>query len=93
MIVVHTNVMVYLLAGDGARAEQAASLLQRDPEWVAPPILLSELRNVLVGSVRRGLLEPAVRQDWFLQDMAASALDLVAAVWNYSFCFLDLSCL
>lgn len=57
MIVVDTNVMVYLLAGEGARAEHAAALLRRDPEWAAPAILLSELRNVLVGSVRRGLLD------------------------------------
>ena len=58
MIVVDTNVMVYLLSGDGTRARRAAELLMRDPMWIAPPILMSELRNVLVGSVRRGLVEP-----------------------------------
>ncbi len=56
MIVVDTNVMVYLLAGDGPRADRAGDLLLRDPEWAAPPLLLSELRNVLAGSVRRGLV-------------------------------------
>lgn len=55
MIVVDTQVMVYLLTGTGA-GERAAALLRRDPEWTAPPILLSELRNVLVGFVRRGWL-------------------------------------
>ncbi|MFC1661597.1 type II toxin-antitoxin system VapC family toxin [Gemmatimonadota bacterium] len=53
MIVVDTNVMVYLLTGS-TRGEDAARLLAHDPEWAAPPILLSELRNVLVGLVRRG---------------------------------------
>ena len=62
MIVVDTNVMVYLLTGAGPGAEAgpgaaAARLLRGDPEWVAPPILLSEVRNVVVGLVRRGLME------------------------------------
>ena len=57
MIVVDTNVMVYLLAGEGSRADRAADLLLRDQDWAAPPILLSELRNVLAGSVRRGLVK------------------------------------
>lgn len=56
MIVVDTNIMVYLLSGDGPRADRAAELLRHDPEWAAPPILPSELRNVLVGAVRRGLV-------------------------------------
>lgn len=45
--------MVQLVAGgdDGAAAQR---LLRRDSAWTAPPILLSELRNVLVGFVRRG---------------------------------------
>ena len=53
MIVVDTNVMVYLLTGSG-RGDAAAKLLASDPEWAAPPILLSELRNVVVGFFRRG---------------------------------------
>jgi len=52
MIVVDTNVMVYLLTGVGP-GKAAARLLAREPEWAAPPILLSELRNVTVGLVRR----------------------------------------
>lgn len=55
MIVIDTNVMVYLLAG-GPRGAAAADLLRRYPDWAAPPILLSELRNVLAGSVRRELV-------------------------------------
>lgn len=53
MIVVDTNVMVNLVFG-GAEGAGAADLLRRDPEWAAPVILLSELRNVLFGVVRRG---------------------------------------
>lgn len=55
MIVVDTNVVVQLVAvGDEHVA--AATLLRRDSAWSAPPILMSELRNVLVGFVRRGAL-------------------------------------
>ena len=53
MIVVDTNVMVHLLLG-GEHGEDAALLFERDPEWAAPVILTSELRNVLLGYVRRG---------------------------------------
>jgi predicted nucleic acid-binding protein len=58
MIVVDTNVMVYLLSGS-SRGEDAARLLAEDPEWAAPPILLSEFRNVVVGLLRRGQLGEA----------------------------------
>ena len=53
MIVVDTNVMVHLLLG-GEHGENATLLFERDPEWAAPVILTSELRNVLLGCVRRG---------------------------------------
>jgi predicted nucleic acid-binding protein len=58
MMVVDTNVMVYLLTASGPW-EEAARLLAHDPQWAAPPILLSELRNVAVGLVRRGHLVEA----------------------------------
>jgi len=58
MMVVDTNVMVYLLTGSGPW-EDAARLLAHDPQWAAPPIILSELRNVVVGLVRRGHLGKA----------------------------------
>ena len=48
MIVVDTNVMVRLLVG-GEGGADAALLADTDPEWVAPIILISELRNVLLG--------------------------------------------
>ena len=51
----------------------AARLLQRDPAWAAPGILLSELRNVLVGYVRRDVLTPAQ-----VATMCADAEDVLA---------------
>jgi predicted nucleic acid-binding protein len=51
MIVVDTNVMMHLLTGSGP-GDRAAHLLAEDPEWAAPPILLSELRNVVLGFLR-----------------------------------------
>ena len=55
MIVVDTNVMVMLVVGGPGGAE-AARLYVQDKDWAAPPILKSELRNVLIGSVRRGAM-------------------------------------
>jgi len=50
--------MVYLLTGSGPWKD-AARLLEHDPQWAAPPILLSELRNVTVGLLRGGHLQEA----------------------------------
>lgn len=55
MIVVDTNVVIHLLTG-GELGEGAARLLREDPAWTAPGILPSEVRNVLVGLLRRGHL-------------------------------------
>ena len=38
----------------GENGADAALLFEYDPEWAAPIILMSELRNVLLGYVRRG---------------------------------------
>ncbi len=55
MIVVDTNVVVqFVAAGDEHAA--AARLYRKDSTWSAPPILMSELQNVLVGFVRRGAI-------------------------------------
>lgn len=53
MIVVDTNVMVHLVS-DGTDSADATMLFASDGEWAAPRILLSELRNAVVGMVRRG---------------------------------------
>ena len=57
MIVVDTNVVVRLVVG-GEDGADSTALLERDAEWAAPGILVSELRNVLLGFVRRGMLTP-----------------------------------
>ncbi len=77
MIVIDTNVMIHLLSDpDGSGA---AKLLRNDPVWAAPAIILSELRNVLVGFVRNGLIE---KPDSFsmYQDALAILQDRVARV-------------
>ncbi|MXX69930.1 MAG: type II toxin-antitoxin system VapC family toxin [Gemmatimonadales bacterium] len=58
MIVVDTNVMMSFVFG-GTDGAAAADLLRKDPEWAAPVILLSELRNALLGVVRRGVATSA----------------------------------
>ena len=55
MIVVDTNIIgyLYLASGQSALGEQA---LLKDPEWAAPLLWRSELRNVLALYMRRDLL-------------------------------------
>lgn len=55
MIVVDTNVLAYLLL-PGERSNAAESLLKRDPEWAAPVLWRSELRQVLATYLQRGNL-------------------------------------
>ena len=57
MIVIDTNVMVHLVIG-GQEGADSALLLERDDQWAAPEIIISELRNVLIGFVRRGTITP-----------------------------------
>lgn len=52
MIVVDTNLIVYLVMG-GARRELAVLVAHRDTEWAAPLLWRSEFRNVLAGQVAR----------------------------------------
>lgn len=52
MIVVDMSVMVRFLVG-GPDGAEAARLFRQDPEWTAPSILISEVRAVLLGLVRR----------------------------------------
>lgn len=55
MIVVDTNILAYLYLPTNM-SEKAAQLLAREPEWVAPVLWRSELRNVLALYLRQGTL-------------------------------------
>jgi predicted nucleic acid-binding protein len=55
MIVVDTNVLVYFLF-PGPMTGTANAASRRDPDWAAPPLWRSELRNVLGRRVRNGSL-------------------------------------
>jgi predicted nucleic acid-binding protein len=52
VIVVDTNVIAYLWI-PGAATESAERLFREDPEWCAPLLWRSELRNVLAAQLRR----------------------------------------
>jgi predicted nucleic acid-binding protein len=71
MIVVDTNVVAYLLL-TGPQTEKAEALLLHDPEWAAPALWRSELRNVLSGYLRRGQLDQ--QQVLVLQGQAEALL-------------------
>lgn len=58
MIVVDANVLAYLLI-PGRFTERVEALLERDPQWAAPRLWRSEVRNVLATYVRNGLLDLA----------------------------------
>jgi predicted nucleic acid-binding protein len=56
VIVVDTN-LVYNLFITGNRSEAADEIIERDRDWLAPPLWRSELRNALVKSIRGNLLD------------------------------------
>lgn len=56
MIVVDSNVIAYLYLL-GEFTVEAERLLERDPDWVAPLLWRSELRNILALYIRKKLLE------------------------------------
>ena len=55
MIVVDTNIIAYLWI-PGLHTTHAELLLKKDPEWIAPLLWRSELRNVIAGYIRRNLM-------------------------------------
>jgi predicted nucleic acid-binding protein len=55
VIVVDSNVIAYLYLPT-AHTKHAEVLLERDPDWAAPLLWRSELRNVLTGYLRQRLL-------------------------------------
>lgn len=58
MIVVDTNVLAHLYLSS-AETEAAEQALRRDPEWIAPLLWRSELRNVPAFYVRQRRLPAA----------------------------------
>lgn len=72
MIVVDSNILAYLyLPGEFTVAAEA--LLEREPEWAAPPLWRSEFRNILAGYVRRDML--SFEQACSLQAEAEALMD------------------
>jgi len=65
MIVVDTNIIAYLYL-QGEHTAQAEKVLQKDSEWMAPPLWRSEFRNVLAFYLRQGhlLLDDAQAIMW-----------------------------
>ena len=55
MIVVDTNVIHYCWV-PGQNTEIAQAVRRQDPDWHAPILWRSEMRNVLTAYLRRGLL-------------------------------------
>ncbi len=55
MIVVDTNVIQYCWVR-GQNTELAQAVRRRDPDWHAPFLWNSEMRNILAAYLRRGLL-------------------------------------
>jgi predicted nucleic acid-binding protein len=58
MIVVDTNLIAYAVV-PGERTDAALSVLEADPQWVAPPLWRSELRNALATAMQVGKLNLA----------------------------------
>ena len=53
MIVVDTNLLVYLLVPGGLTA-QAEAVFEQDSQWITPLLWRSEFRSALVGLIRQG---------------------------------------
>lgn len=58
MIVVDANVLAYLII-PGKYTTGAERLLEREPQWAAPRLWRSEVRNVLAAYVRSALIDLA----------------------------------
>jgi predicted nucleic acid-binding protein len=56
MIAVDTNLLVYLLL-PSPLAPLAEAVFTNDQEWVAPALIHSEFRNVIVGAIRRKAID------------------------------------
>lgn len=71
MIVVDTNIIGYLFL-TSERSTQAEQALVKDPQWAAPILWRSELRNVLALYIRKQVLSLAEAQQ--VMDEATSLM-------------------
>lgn len=55
MIVVDTNIIAYLHV-TGAFTSLVIKLIEKDSNWIAPPLWQSEFRNVLTNYIRHNLM-------------------------------------
>jgi predicted nucleic acid-binding protein len=55
MIVVDTNVIAYLWI-PGTQSVLSEKALERDREWIAPPLWVSEFRNILIRYLHSGYI-------------------------------------
>lgn len=58
MIVVDVNILAYRWL-PGSRSDLADAAAAKDPEWAAPALWRSEMRNILAGYIRQGRLTEA----------------------------------
>ncbi|HRC86191.1 MAG TPA: type II toxin-antitoxin system VapC family toxin [Thermoanaerobaculia bacterium] len=74
MIVVDTHVVAYFFL-PSAHTPLADALYEQDPDWAAPLLWRSELRNILAGYLRRGHLsfEAALRVQAEAEDLLAGS--------------------
>ena len=69
MIVVDVNVVAYLIVA-GPQTDLARRCRAAEPDWLAPPLLRCELRNVLLGAVRQGKIPLPVAATTFAEACA-----------------------
>jgi predicted nucleic acid-binding protein len=55
MIVVDTNIIAYLHI-TGKFTPLVIQLIEKDSNWIAPPLWQSEFRNVLINTIRHNLM-------------------------------------
>jgi predicted nucleic acid-binding protein len=61
MIVADTNLIVYLFI-TGDQTSLAQKVLDKDSQWIVPPLWQSEFRNVLAAYIRRGMTLSGAKQ-------------------------------
>ena len=76
MIVADANLLVYLLVPSGQLTRRAEYVRSREKVWIAPPLLRSELLNVLSGHVRRGDMDVDKAAKTYRRGLAMTEISL-----------------